>query len=89
MGFAVPLNLRCLVKEFPRRTSLSIFEVDRLTGEGLDDGEHATVRKIAVVGDCEHVAPVFAIAERVNKTPSQVMDKLNSIRGTGRYKRCH
>src|SRR3990170_3304304 len=64
MGFAVALDLGRLVKQLPTRTLHSIFAIDRLAGERLDDWEHATVGKIAVVGDGEQVAAGLVLIGR-------------------------
>src|SRR5688500_5810673 len=64
MGLAVALDLGRFVKQLPTRTLYSIFAVDRLAGEGLDNGEHATVGEIAVVGDGEHVATGLVLIAR-------------------------
>ena len=56
VGLAIALDLRHLVEPLPARPRLGILAVDRLAGERLDDGEHAAVAQVAVVGDGQHVA---------------------------------
>ena len=55
MRLAITLGLRGLVQPFPSRPLLGILAVDPFA-EGLDDGEHQAVAKIAVVRDGEHAA---------------------------------
>jgi hypothetical protein len=60
MGLAVALDLGNLVEPLPALAGLGVLAVDGLAGKRLDDGEHATVAQVAVVGDGEPCPPVFS-----------------------------
>src|SRR4029453_19211082 len=68
MRLAVALDLRDLVEALAVRPRLGVLPVDGLAREGLDEGEHATVREVAVVGDGEHL-PAGLLLVRAHPLP--------------------
>src|SRR5688572_26912603 len=59
MRFAIALDLRRLVKPLPASAVLSVFTVDRLTGERLDRRKHPPITEVAILGDGELPAAGF------------------------------
>ena len=61
MRLAISLDLRYLVDSLPERARLRVLAIDWLASEGLNEREHSSVAKVAVVSESQHLAASFLL----------------------------